>query len=159
MQVGHLLQAHLLLPEADAGTETVDTPFEAAEGQEEAAPKPTVSKEELMQRAAAELPPMTNLGPSGHVWELTEEEAAWQNVGHREGMRLVDASRHMPLQFQVLPAAVATGRVPDGLEDTEVRKWVKQRFGKHAPVHRMAIILLTGKPPGMEENRRDSDTA
>ena len=24
-----------------------------------------------------------------------------------------------PLQYQVLPAAVATGRVPDGLEDTE----------------------------------------
>lgn len=146
-------KVHLLLPEADAGTETVDTPFEAAEGQEEAAPKPTVSKEELMQRAAAELPPMTNLGPSGHVWELTEEEVSLRDSSDTKTML------GLPLQFQVLPAAVATGRVPDGLEDTEVRKWVKQRFGKHAPVHRMAIILLTGKPPGMEENRRDSDTA
>ncbi|CAE7532217.1 Scn11a [Symbiodinium sp. CCMP2592] len=72
------------------GTETVDTPFEAAEGQEEAAPKPTLSKdsldEELMQRAAAELPPMTNLGPSGHVWELTEEEASLRDSADTKTM-------------------------------------------------------------------------
>ena len=36
--------------------------------------------EELLQRAAAELPPMANLGPSGHIWELTEEEVAWQHL-------------------------------------------------------------------------------
>ena len=168
-----------------------------------------------MQRAAAELPPMTNLGPSGHVWELTEEEAAWQKCGtpgrlrasewkphyvgsvlHEVSLRCLvatgsdrlqraqacvwslqvaicryhhtvtkakaaiprpcsacqcltdahvkveicsvqlsiqqltqphaiyimsksDEHTTRPLQFQVLPAAVATGRVPDGLEDTE----------------------------------------
>ena len=44
-----------------------------------------------MQRAAAELPPMTNLGPSGHVWELTEEEAAWQRWATREGAELLRA--------------------------------------------------------------------
>ncbi|CAE7247293.1 PIP5K5 [Symbiodinium natans] len=166
-------KAHLLLPEADAGAENADTPLQTEEGQEEAppeadagaetvdppqaeegkeeaSPKPAVSKE-LLQRAAAELPQMTQLGPSGHIWELTEEEADLRDKNDTKTML------GLPLQYQVLPAVVATGRVPDGLEDTEVRRWVKQRFGKHAPVHRMAIILLTGKPPGMDENRGDSD--
>ena len=38
-------------------------------------------------------------------------------------MYVLSESEHetRPLQFQVLPAAVATGRVPDGLEDTEAQ--------------------------------------
>ncbi|CAE7678441.1 PIP5K5, partial [Symbiodinium pilosum] len=151
-------KAHLLLPQADAGTEPVDTPFEASESKEEAPSKeegitkPAVSQE-LLQRSAAELPPMANLGPTGHIWELTEEEVSMRDEKDTQTML------GLPLQYQVLPAAVATGRVPDGLEDTEVRRWVKQRFGKHAPVHRMAIILLTGTSPGMDETVRDGDDA
>ena len=48
----------------------------------------------------------------------------------------------LPLHYQVHPVVLAMARMPR-MEDGEVRKWLKQRFGKQAPIHRLAVVLLS----------------
>jgi len=56
----------------------------------------------------------------------------------------------MPLQYKARPALVATGRVSADLDDVQVQDLVKQRYGRHMPVHRLAVIVVS-QEPSMEQ--------
>ncbi|CAJ1366778.1 unnamed protein product [Effrenium voratum] len=122
-------KARLLLPDgSDNGV-----PETAPEGDaDESHAQPKVSQE-LLARAAASAE--NGVGATGHVFEVSEEELSQRDPADRSLLGL-------PLHYQVQPVVLATARIPE-LEDAEVRKWVKQRFGRVAPVHRMAIVLLS----------------
>ncbi|CAK9116183.1 unnamed protein product [Durusdinium trenchii] len=60
-----------------------------------------------------------------------------------------------PLHYQVHPVLLAQAPMPSAMEDAEVRKWVKQRFGKHVPCHRLALLVVTA--PERPEERMERD--
>eukprot|EP00913_Durusdinium_trenchii_P034031 g31854.t1 len=115
-------KAPLLLPDgSDNGV-----PPESAE--ELQTPAPThleaPTPQDLMLRAAGELPE-SSCGLTGHVFEASEEEL--QQRDPTETSSLLG----LPLHYQVHPVLLAQAPMPSAMEDAEVRKWVKQRFGKH----------------------------
>lgn len=102
------------------------------------AEKAAAAARNLAKKAAAPLPPVSNVGPTGHVFEPSPEEADGFHATSVMGM---------PLVHQLRPALVATGRLPDGLDEMHVRKWVKDRFCRHVSVHRLAVIIVDAEPP------------
>lgn len=121
-------KAPLLLPD---GSDNGVLSTEATE----ATPAPS---QDLMLRAAGELPE-TGAGSTGHIFEATEDELNARDP--KDTTTLLG----LPLHYQVHPVVVAQARMPDGMEDSEVRKWVKTRFWKHAPMHRLAVVVLTAQ--------------
>lgn len=120
-------KAPLLLPDgSDNGV-----PPESAEELQTPAPS-----QDLMLRAAGELPE-SSCGLTGHVFEASEEEL--QQRDPTETSSLLG----LPLHYQVHPVLLAQAPMPSAMEDAEVRKWVKQRFGKHVPCHRLALLVVT----------------
>jgi len=101
----------------------------AAEAQQAAA----VARE-MAKKAAAQMAPGSVVGPTGHTFELSPEEA--------EGPLDNSTVLGMPMTHQLRPVLIATGRVPDGLDEAQVTKFVKERFSRHMPVHRLAVLVL-----------------
>eukprot|EP00930_Biecheleria_cincta_P071780 TRINITY_DN59245_c0_g1_i1.p1 TRINITY_DN59245_c0_g1~~TRINITY_DN59245_c0_g1_i1.p1 ORF type:complete len:552 (+),score=107.17 TRINITY_DN59245_c0_g1_i1:23-1657(+) len=102
------------------------------------AEKAATAARNLAKKAAAQLPPVSNVGPTGHVFEPSPEEGGGFHTTSVMGM---------PLVHQLRPALVATGRLPDGLDEMHVRKWVKDRFSRHVSVHRLAVVIVGAEPP------------
>eukprot|EP00434_Breviolum_minutum_P010417 symbB.v1.2.009187.t1/scaffold581.1/size274127/1 len=121
-------KAPLLLPN---GSDNGVLPLQSEPA--EATPAPS---QDLMFRAAGELPE-SGAGSTGHLFQATEEEMKSRDP------KDTTSFLGLPLHYQVHPVVLAQGRMPDAMEDSEVRKWVKQRFGKHAPMHRLAVVVLT----------------
>jgi len=121
-------KAPLLLPN---GSDNGVLPLESEPAETTPAPS-----QDLMFRAAGELPE-SGVGSTGHLFQATEEEMKSRDP------KDTTSFLGLPLHYQVHPVVLAQGRMPDAMEDAEVRKWVKQRFGKHAPMHRLAVVVLT----------------
>mmetsp|Transcript_16754 Transcript_16754/g.29349 ORF Transcript_16754/g.29349 Transcript_16754/m.29349 type:complete len:557 (+) Transcript_16754:53-1723(+) len=115
---------------AEGDGESADGAFDAAAAEAEQA---AAASRELAKKAAAQMPPGTVCGPSGHTFELSPEEAEGADDSAVLGM---------PLTHQLRPVLIATARIPDGLDDAQVRKFVKERFSRHMPVHRLAVLVL-----------------
>eukprot|EP00933_Yihiella_yeosuensis_P042855 TRINITY_DN37510_c0_g1_i1.p1 TRINITY_DN37510_c0_g1~~TRINITY_DN37510_c0_g1_i1.p1 ORF type:complete len:561 (+),score=129.40 TRINITY_DN37510_c0_g1_i1:77-1684(+) len=81
-------------------------------------------------------PPASNVGPTGHIFELPADA-----IEGSPGTATEVAG--MPVTHLLRPSLIATGRFPAGLADNDVRLMVRSRFGKHIPVHRLAVLLLT----------------
>merc|ERR1712061_287857 len=45
--------------------------------------------------------------------------------------------------YYLRPAVASLAYLPAGLSDADVRVWLAERFHRHMPIHRTAVVLLT----------------
>lgn len=104
--------------------EDLEAKLKAAAAEKAAA---EVAAREVAAAAAAAAPAGTGL--TGHFFG--------------PGLSVSPDAAGLQTAYFLRPAVAATARVPDGLVEAEVRKYIVERYASHVPMHCTMVVLLT----------------